>query len=143
MGQQAQKKRLIDVRNINAYQIIPGIMYTQMARLRGVVRSTILNESAAISIINFVARYFYATRAQPFNTMHGACTEYGIKPKLYLNQCEGENEAMPVTIMLVSMFNACYTFQKRQQKKIAIISSWKIRPPWWSYHRQITYCNAK
>jgi hypothetical protein len=76
------KQRTIDVPNMNAYQIIPGIMYTLMARLRGVVRATILNESAAKKAISFVARYCYATRAQPFNTMHGACTEYGIKPKL-------------------------------------------------------------
>jgi hypothetical protein len=68
------KQRTIDVRNMNAYQIIPGIMYTLLARLQGVVRATILNESAAKKAINFVARYCYATKAQPFNTMHGACT---------------------------------------------------------------------
>ncbi len=69
------KQKTIDVRNMNAYQIIPGIMYTLLARLHGVVRATILNESAAKKAINFVTRYCYATRAQPFNTMHGACTE--------------------------------------------------------------------
>jgi hypothetical protein len=116
LGPTSTQKKLIDVCNMNAYQIIPGIMYTLLARLCGVVQSTILNESAAINAINFVARYCYATRAQPFNTMHGACTEYGIKPKLYLNQCEGENEAIPVTVLLVSMFNACYTFQRDSRK---------------------------
>jgi hypothetical protein len=84
----AAKQRTIDVQNMNGYQIIPGIMYTLLARLQGVVRATILNKSAAIKAINFVARNCYATRPQPFNTMHGSCTEYGIKAKLYLNQCE-------------------------------------------------------
>jgi hypothetical protein len=77
----ATKQHVTNVQNMNAYQIILGIMYTLLARLRGVVRATTLNESAAIKAINFVARYCYATRAQPFNTMHGSCTEYGIKPK--------------------------------------------------------------
>jgi hypothetical protein len=107
---------------MNAYQIIPGIMNTLLARLRGVVRATILNESAAKTAINFVARYCYATRAQPFNTMHGACTEYGIKPKMYLNQCEGEDEAIPVTVLLVSMYNACYAFQRDSRKKLLLLA---------------------
>jgi hypothetical protein len=36
------KQRTIDVRNMNAYQIIPEIMYTLLARLRQVVWATIL-----------------------------------------------------------------------------------------------------
>ncbi len=47
---------------MNAYQIIPGIMYTLLARLWGVVRATILNEAAAIKAINFVARYIAMQR---------------------------------------------------------------------------------
>jgi hypothetical protein len=116
------KLKTIDARNMNAYQIIPGIIYTLLARLQGVVRATILNESVAIKAINFFARYCYATRAQPFNTMNGSCTEYGIKPKLYLNQCEGEDEAIPVTVLLVAMYNACYTFQRDNRKKLLLLA---------------------
>ncbi len=119
----ARKQRNIDVRNMNSYQIIPGIMYTLLARLRGVVRATILNKSAAIKAIIFVARYCYATRPQPLNTMHGSCTEHGIKAKLYLNQCEGEDETIPVTVLLVAMYNACYTFQRDNRKKILLLAS--------------------
>jgi hypothetical protein len=86
------------------------------------VRATILNESAAIKAINFVARYCYATREQPFNTMHGSCTEYGIKPKLYLNQCEGEDEAIPVTVLLVDLYTACYTFQRDNRKNLLLLA---------------------
>ncbi len=142
-GTENTKERNSDVQHMNTYQIIPGIMYTLLARLRGVVWGTILNKSAAIKAINFVARYCYATRAQPFNTMHGSCTKYGIKTKLYLNQCKGEDEAIPVTVLLVAMYNAYYTFQERQQEKIAIIGSQTIRPVWRGYCRQITKCNPK
>jgi hypothetical protein len=137
------KQRTIDLRNMNAYQIIPGIMYTLLARLQGVVRATILNESAAKKAIIFVARYCYATRAHPSNTMHRACTEYGIKPKLYLNQCEGEDKAIPVTVLVVAMYNACYAFQRDSRKNLLLFALRKIRPSWGSYCRQITYCNPK
>jgi hypothetical protein len=116
------KLRTIDVRNMNAYQITPGIMYTLLARLRGVVQATILNESAAKKAINFVARYCYATRAQPINTMHGACTEYCIKSKLYLDQCEGEDETITVTVLFVAMYNACYAFQRDSRKNLLLLA---------------------
>jgi hypothetical protein len=48
------KQKTIDVQNMNAYQIIPGIMNTLLARLQGVVRATILNESATIKDINLL-----------------------------------------------------------------------------------------
>ncbi len=54
--------------------------------------------------------------------MHGACTEYGIKPKLYLNQCEGEDKAIPVTVLLVAMYNACYAFQRDSRKKLLLLA---------------------
>jgi hypothetical protein len=54
--------------------------------------------------------------------MHGACPEYGIKPKLYLNQCEGEDEAIPVTVLLVAMCNACYTFQRDSKKNLLFLA---------------------
>jgi hypothetical protein len=98
---------------MHAYQIILGITYTLLARLQGVVWAAILNDSAAKKAINFVARYCYATRAQPFNTMHRAYTEYGTKPKLFLNQCEGKDKAIPVPVLLVAMYNACYAFQRQ------------------------------
>jgi hypothetical protein len=53
---------------------------------------------------------------------HGSCTEYGIKPKLYLNQCEGEDEAIPVTVLLVAMYNACYTFQRDDGKNLLLLA---------------------
>jgi hypothetical protein len=97
---------------MNAYQIIPGIMYTLLASLKGVLHKSILNQRDLKRAIDYVSRYCYATRSAPFNTMHAACTEYNIEFRTYLNSCEGDDKAIPVTVMLVSMYNACYTFQK-------------------------------
>jgi hypothetical protein len=54
--------------------------------------------------------------------MHKACTEYGIKPTLYLNQCEGEGEAIPVIVLLVAMYNACYAFQRDSRKILQLLA---------------------
>ena len=107
---------------MNAYRIIPGIMYTLQARLRGVVVKKILNDKDIMRAIEYVTRYCYATRSAPFNTMHGACCDYGINWKQYLNSCEGDDEAIPVTVLLVSMYNACYTFQDDQRENLLILT---------------------
>ena len=112
----------LDVRHMNAYRIIPGIMYTLQARLRGVVVKKILNDKDIMRAIEYVTRYCYATRSAPFNTMHGACCDYGINWKQYLNSCEGDDEAIPVTVLLVSMYNACYTFQDDQRENLLILT---------------------
>ncbi len=52
---------------------------------------------------------------------HNAWIMY-IKPQLYLNQCEGEDEAIPVTVLLVAMYTACYTFQKDNRKNLLLLA---------------------
>jgi len=112
----------LDVRHMNAYRIIPGIMYMLQARLRGVVVKKILNDKDIMWAIEYVTRYCYATRSAPFNTMHVACCDYGINWKQYLNSCEGDDEAIPVTVLPVSMYNACYTFQDDQRENLLILT---------------------
>ena len=82
----------------------------------------ILNDKDIMRAIEYVTRYCYATRSAPFNTMHGACCDYGINWKQYLNSCEGDDEAIPVTVLLVSMYNACYTFQDDQRENLLILT---------------------
>jgi hypothetical protein len=107
----------VDVRQMNAYQIIPGLVYTLHSKLSGHVLKEILNNDDVIKIINYITRYCYATRSSPYVTMHGACQDYGIPIKQYLSSCEGEFEILPVTVLLVSMYNACYTFQPTTDKR--------------------------
>ena len=102
----------VDVRLINSYQIIPGLVYTLYSKLSGQVLKDIMNNDEVINIINYIARYCYAVRSSPYVTMHGACQDYRIPMKPYLNSCEGVYEILPVTVLLVSMYNACYTFQQ-------------------------------
>jgi hypothetical protein len=54
--------------------------------------------------------------------MHMASTEYNIRCQNYLNNCKGDDEAIPVTVMLVSMYNACYAFQNDNRKNLLILA---------------------
>ena len=101
----------VDVRLMNAYQIIPGLVYTLYSKLNGHVLKDIMNDDEVVNIINYIARYCYAARSSPYVTMHGACEDYKIAMKSYLSSCEGQFEILPVTVLLVSMYNACYTYQ--------------------------------
>jgi hypothetical protein len=107
---------------MNAYQIIPGIMYILRARLQGGLVKTILNDPEITKAIDYVTRYCYATRTAPFNTMHAACNNYSIIWKTYTNNCEGNDEAIPVTVLLVSMYNACYSFQNDNRLNLLILT---------------------
>ncbi len=108
----------IDVRHMNACQIIPGIMYTHRARLNGVLVITILNEVDVKCTIEYVTRYCYAPRSAPFNTTHAVCSDYSISWKMYLNNCKGDDEVIPVTVLLASIYNACYTFQVDKRENL-------------------------
>jgi hypothetical protein len=110
----------VDVRHMNAYQIIPGIMYILQARHRGELVKNILNDQDITKVIDYVSRYCYATRSSPFNTMHAACVDYSISWRMFINKCEGSDEAIPVTVLLVSMYNACYAFQDNDKENLLI-----------------------
>ncbi len=94
----------LDVCHMNAYQIILGIVYTLQTSLSGILVKDILNNVEITNAIQYITRYCYATRSAPFTTMHGACADYNITHKPWLNSCEGDDEVIPVTVLLVSMY---------------------------------------
>ncbi len=80
-----------------------------------------LNNVEITNAIQYITRYCYATKSAPFITMHGACANYNITHKPWLNSCEGDDEVIPVTVLLVSMYNACYTFQSDDNRDSLLI----------------------
>ncbi len=111
----------LDVRHMNAYQIIAGIVYTLRVRLSGILVKNILYNGEITNAIQYITRYWYATRSAPFTTIHGACADYNITHKPWLNSCEGDDEVIPATVLLVSMYNACYTFQTNDNRNNLLI----------------------
>ena len=54
--------------------------------------------------------------------MHAACSEYNIKPNTYMNQCKGDEETIPVMILLVTMYNVCLAFQHERHTNLLILA---------------------
>ena len=54
--------------------------------------------------------------------MHAACLYYSINWKAFTNNCEGNDEAIPVTVLLVSMYYACFTFQNDKRLNLLILT---------------------
>jgi hypothetical protein len=49
-------QRKLDVCHMNAYQIIPGIVYTLRARLSGILVKDILNDNEMTNAIQYITR---------------------------------------------------------------------------------------
>ena len=114
--------KMADARNINCYQVVPGIVYLLLEKVTNKNLKEVMTDSKARRTVDFIARYGYATRKLPFVTMHAACSEYGIKPQPYMNQCKGDEEAIPVAILLVTMYNACLAFQHERHTNLLILA---------------------
>jgi hypothetical protein len=88
------------------------MVYLLSTKLMKAVLHKCLGQQYKMNLINFIARFGYGTRSGPFCTLHGAYSKYtnmiGMK---YVNQCEDKDRIIPVTIFLVMLFNACYTYK--------------------------------
>ncbi len=72
-----------------------------------------LGQQYKMDIINFISRFGYGTRSGPFLTLHGAYTKYtNLTNMQYIINCDDKDRIIPVTIFLVMLFNACFTYQK-------------------------------
>jgi hypothetical protein len=58
----------------------------------------------------------------PYLTIHGAYTQYKIlNPTKYIQGCPNNvDQIIPVTLFLVMLFNACFTYQDDKMKNLLI-----------------------
>jgi hypothetical protein len=66
-----------------------------------------------MNLINFITRFGYAIQRGPYLTIHGAYTHYTtLNPTKYIQGCpDNVNQIIPVTLFLVMLYNACFTYQ--------------------------------
>ncbi len=76
-----------------------------------------------VGMINYIARYGPYTQLKPFVKLHGAFSNYVEMTEVsYINECTGEFQIIPVTMFLVTLYNACWIFQsKRDSKKLIFV----------------------
>jgi len=115
--------RCIDVRHYNAYLIIPQIVYHLSSKLLNEPLHNRLGKAPELQMIKFLTRYGYATRANPYLKIHGAYIKYtDIKKAAYINACDGWNRIIPVTLFLVTLFNASFMYHENCQDNLLIMA---------------------
>jgi hypothetical protein len=107
------KTRAIVAGHMNGYLIIPGIVYHLSTKLQKGVTHDRLGQDTEVKLIEFLTQFGYATRKSPTVQLHAAHMHYcsDVNETKYIQECEGIHCIIPVTLFLVALYNACFTFQ--------------------------------
>ncbi len=75
-------------RHMNAFLIVPEIVYNLSTKLQKGVLHDHLGQKQEINLINFITRFGYATQRGPYLNIHGAYTQYTtLNPTKYIQGC--------------------------------------------------------
>jgi hypothetical protein len=116
VGPVEQKSRIIDVRHVNGYLIIPGIVYLLSTKLQKAVLNDRLGDKLEMDLIQYITRFGYGMRRGPHVTLHGAYSQYTtLNYTKYIQGCfDNVNRIIPVTIFTMMLYNACFILSERQ-----------------------------
>jgi hypothetical protein len=122
VGPVEKKSRIIDVRHVNGYLIIPGIVYLLSTKLQKAVLNDRLGDKLEMNLIHYITRFGYGMRRGPHVTLHGAYSRYtSLNDTKYIQGCfDNINRIIPVTIFTVMLYNACFTYQKDKSTNLLI-----------------------
>jgi hypothetical protein len=122
VGPVERKSRKIDVRHVNGYLIIPGIVYLLSTKLQKAVLNDRLGEELEMNLIHYITRFGYGMRRGPHVTLHGAYSRYTtLNYTKYIQGClDNVNRIIPVTIFTMMLYNACFTYQKDKSTNLLI-----------------------
>ena len=128
VGQVEHKSRLIDVRHVNGYLIIPGIVYLLSTKLQKAVLNDRLGDKLEMNLIHYITRFGYGMRRGPHVTLHGAYSRYTtLNYTKYIQGClDNVNRIIPVTIFTMMLYNACFTYQKDKSTNLLISALEKL-----------------
>jgi hypothetical protein len=115
--------RYMDIIHSNAYLIGPRLVYHLSTELKDVSIYKCLGQEYEVKLIHFITRYGYATRPNPYCQLHGAYARYyNMHNTTYINNCDDMNRIILVTMFLVMLFNACFTYQPQKDTNLLILA---------------------
>ncbi len=122
VGPVEKRRRLIDVRHMNAFLIVPKIVYNLSIKLEKGVLHDHLGHNQEMNLINFITRFGHSMRRGPYLPIHGAYTQYStLNPTKYIQGCpDNVNQIIPVMLFLVMLYNACFTYQDDKTENLLI-----------------------
>ena len=116
--------RKIDARHYNGYLIMPGIVYHIAAKLTNSLVTDRYGSPFEVGVINYIARYGNYMRKTPYLKLHGAYSKYVEMSAAYINGCPGDAQIIPVTMFLVTLYNACFMYQQDRSLQLWIHLIW-------------------
>jgi hypothetical protein len=115
--------RKVDARHYNGYLLIPGLVYHMSSKIKNIRINELYGNPFGVGIINYIARYGPYTRLKPFVRLHRAFSNYvEMTEVMYINECTGEFQIIPVTTFLVMLYNACWMFQRNRESNMFILA---------------------
>jgi hypothetical protein len=107
---------------MNGYLIILGTVYHLSTKLQKGVTHDHLGQDTEVKLIEFLTQFGYATRKSKTVQLHVAHTHYcsDVNGTKYIQGCDGIHCIIPVTLFLLSLYNACFMFQHNKTTNLLI-----------------------
>ncbi len=113
VGKIEKGRRQVDQRHMNGYDMIPIIVTILHAKKKNDIIPNVVSDDLNHRMINYICRYIYATKLHNQNTLHPAVKMY--LPEVteeYLNACTGKYQVIPVSVFLMTLYNAWFMFHE-------------------------------
>ncbi len=121
VGQIEKGRRGVDQRHLNGCDMIPNIVMMLHAKKKNEIIPNVVSDDLNHRMINYICRHISATKAYNQNTLHPAVEMY--LPEVtgeYLNTCAGKYQVIRVSVFLMTLYNACFMFQKDKSDNMLI-----------------------
>ncbi len=121
VGKIEKGRRRVDQRHLNGYDMIPIIDTILHAKKKNDIIPNVVSDDLNHRMINYICRYIHATKLHNQNTLHPAVEVYVPEVKgEYLNACTGKYQAIPVSVFLMTLYNACFMCQEDKTDNMLI-----------------------
>ena len=122
--QQNKGLKYLDAGHMNAFILIPPIATILNAKLQNKPLRNMVNDDHNAKMISYLCRYQYRTKAVTMNKVHPVLMHYSasaeFKTIFFINNLLGHDRSVPVTIFLVTIYNACMLFQDNKTTNLLI-----------------------
>ena len=110
------------MRHVNRSLIISGNVYLLSTKLQKEVLNDRLSENQEMSLINYITSFGYGTQRGPHVTLHGVYSRYTTlnETKYIQGFFDNVNRIIPVTIFMMMLYNACFTYQEDKTNNLLI-----------------------
>jgi hypothetical protein len=114
------RQRKIDVRYYNGFLLTPGIVCHIPSKMQNSLLNDHYGNPFNVGIINSITQFGNYIQKCPHLRIHGAYSKYINMMVTYINGCAGKDQIVPVKMLLVMLYNACFMYQKDKKSNLLV-----------------------